>query len=105
VAHIRKNDSTSLEGIMASNFKLIFHQKKDSLHLKLHGDFDGNSALELINALKETRAGLNNILVDTNDLTLIHSFGKEVFHRNIRIRKRRYTRLNFVGKYRHHFAA
>jgi anti-anti-sigma regulatory factor len=90
---------------MASNFKLNSYQKSNSLHLKLHGDFDGNSAFELINALKENRAGFNNILVDTNDLTLIHSFGKEVFQKNIRIRKRRYNRLNFIGKYKHHFAA
>ena len=90
---------------MASNFKLIFYQKSNSLHLKLRGDFDGNSALELINALKENRAGSNNILVDTNDLTTIHSFGKEVFQKNISIRQKLYTGLNFAGKYKHHFAA
>jgi hypothetical protein len=33
---------------MATNFKLISHQKKDCLLLKLQGDFDGNSAFELI---------------------------------------------------------
>jgi len=73
--------------------------------LKLHGDFDGSSAFELINILEENKADLNNILVDTNDLTTIHSFGKEVFQKNIRIRKRRYAGLNFVGKYKHHFGA
>ena len=73
--------------------------------MKLRGDFDGNSAFELINALKEYRAGSNNILVDTNDLTTIHSFGKEVFQKNISIRQKLHTELNFAGKYKHHFAA
>ena len=90
---------------MASNFKLISYQKSDRLHLKLRGEFDGSSALELIHALSENRADLHRILVDTNDLTIIHSFGKEVFQKNISIRQKLYTGLNFAGKYKHHFAA
>ena len=37
---------------MASNFQLLSYRNKDSLHLQLYGDFDGNSAYELINTLK-----------------------------------------------------
>ena len=38
---------------MASNFRLLSYRNKDSLHLQLYGDFDGNSAYELINTLKK----------------------------------------------------
>ena len=31
---------------MASNFQLLSYRNKDSLHLQLYGDFDGNSAYE-----------------------------------------------------------
>lgn len=90
---------------MASNFKLISLQKSDRLHLKLRGDFDGSSAVELINALNENSAGLHKIIVDTNGLATIHAFGRDVFEKKIRALKRRYLRLIFVGKYRHLFAA
>jgi anti-anti-sigma regulatory factor len=89
---------------MASNFKLISYQKSDSLHLKLHGDFDGNSAFELINALSENKTGLHKALIDTSGLTIIYSFGREVYEKKIRIIKRQYHNLIFVGKYKHYFA-
>jgi hypothetical protein len=41
---------------MASNFRIYCHQNKDNLHLKLMGDFDGSSAYELINTLKNIAA-------------------------------------------------
>jgi hypothetical protein len=33
---------------MAANFQILSHKTRESLHLKLNGDFDGNSAYELI---------------------------------------------------------
>lgn len=89
---------------MASNFKLISYQKSDRLHLKLQGDFDGSSAFELINALSKNNAGLHKIIIDTNDLTNIHSFGRDVFEKKIRAPKKQYLRLIFVGKNKHLFA-
>ncbi len=38
---------------MASNFRIFLHETRDSLHLKLDGDFDGSSAHELLNTLKK----------------------------------------------------
>jgi hypothetical protein len=40
---------------MSSNFKILYYLNSNDLHLKLVGDFDGSSALELVNALKEHR--------------------------------------------------
>ena len=38
---------------MASNFHIFSYKTRDSLHLQLEGDFDGNSACELIETLKK----------------------------------------------------
>jgi anti-anti-sigma regulatory factor len=90
---------------VASNFKLVSHRKNDRLHFKLNGDFEGSSAFELIHALSESKADLHKIIVDTSDLSTNHSFGKNVFKKNIKVVKKRYSRLIFVGKYRHIFVA
>lgn len=42
---------------MASNFQIFSYKIKDSLHLNLNGDFDGNSGYELINILNEADTG------------------------------------------------
>ena len=42
---------------MASNFQIYSFKTRDSLHLKLAGDFDGSSAYELINTLAEHGKG------------------------------------------------
>ena len=48
---------------MASNFQLLSYRNKDSLHLQLYGDFDGNSAYELINTLKKNGKEFIQILL------------------------------------------
>ena len=53
---------------MASNFQLLSYRNKNSLHLQLYGDFDGNSAFELINTLKKNGRDFIQIFIDTNDL-------------------------------------
>jgi len=83
---------------MASNFRIYSFKTGNSLHLKLTGDFDGSSAHELIIALTEHSKGFREIFIDTNDLTSIHPFGKDVFQKNLRISKMLYGNLVFIGK-------
>jgi len=64
---------------MASNFRIFFHQNRDNLHLKLMGDFDGSSAHQLINILKEQNGNVNNIFINTCNLSSMDPFGVEVF--------------------------
>lgn len=82
---------------MATNFQIFFHKTRDSLHLKLAGDFDGNSAYELINALTEHGTGFYQIFIDTNDLKSIHSFGRDVFQKNLGILNKQLGHLIFIG--------
>jgi len=68
---------------MANNFKFLSNRLRDRIHLKLYGDFDGNSAFELLNALKNHRNNSHQISIDTNGLNIIHRFGMDVFKRNL----------------------
>lgn len=75
---------------MASNFKIIIHQNEDDLYLNLIGDFDGSSAWELFNSLKEHSCGISRIFINTRYLNLIYPFGKRILQKNL---------CDFVGKY------
>jgi len=86
---------------MASNFQIYSFKTRDSLHLKLAGEFDGSSAYELINALTEHGKGLYEIFIDTNDLTTIHPFGKDVFQKKLRRSNKLFRNLVFIGKNGH----
>ena len=86
---------------MASNFQIYFFKTRDSLHLKLTGDFDGSSAYELINTLTEHGKCFYEIFIDTNDLKTIHPFGKDVFQKNLGSSNKLYRNLVFIGKNGH----
>ena len=82
---------------MASNFKIFSLETRDSLHLKLDGDFDGNSAHELLNTLKKHGDGFYQIFIDTEDLKTVHAFGREVFQKNFGALKQ-LSNLIFIGE-------
>ena len=63
------------------NLLIIQDKAKDSLYLKLAGDFDGSSAHELFNTLIEHGAGYYQIFIDTNELKTIHPFDIEIFQK------------------------
>ncbi len=83
---------------MSSNFRILRHRTKDSLHLKLDGDFDGSSAHELINTLIEYGTDFYQIFINTNDLKSIHPFGREIFQKNFRRFNKKSTNLIFIGE-------
>ncbi len=89
---------------MAHNFKISIHRKVDNLTIRLMGDFDGTSAFELLNALRENLNNSKFILVDTNNLKEVYPFGREVFYYNfLRIKNQR-SRIRFVGPNALHMA-
>ena len=69
--------------------------------MKLYGDFDEISALELLNALKGYRNNAQQIFIDTNDLSTIHPLGQEMLQKNINILSRQCINLTFIGKNKH----
>ena len=82
---------------MAHNFKIFMHRTIDILHLNLKGDFDGSSAFELLNILKENLNSTKRILIDTNKLKKIYPFGWEVFNNNLSKLKDHRIRIQFIG--------
>lgn len=67
---------------MAANFKIQIFRNSENIHLKLSGDFDGNSAYELINTIN----GLSykaKLFVHTSSLKQLNDFGLEVFRKNL----------------------
>ena len=82
---------------MAHNFKIYMHQTTDNLNIDLLGDFDGSSAFELINLLKDNLNSAKRIFIDTNNLKKIYPFGREVFNRNFSNLRHHRIRIQFVG--------
>ncbi len=85
---------------MANNFKFLSNRIRDRIRLKLYGDFDGSSACELINVLKNYRNGSNQIFIDTNNLNNIHPFGMDVFKKNLSVLDININNIIITGKHK-----
>jgi hypothetical protein len=83
---------------MAPNFKIFTFKTSDSLYLKWDGDFDGNSAYELLNTLKKNGEGFYQIFINTDGLKDIHHFGKEVLEKKLGAFKNQFYDIIFVGR-------
>jgi hypothetical protein len=83
---------------MASNFQISSIKTRDSLHLKLTGDFDGNSAHELINTLTGHSKHFYEIYIDTDDLKSIYPFGKELFQKKLNGLQKKFHSITFLGR-------
>lgn len=83
---------------MAVNFKVMVYRVRDNLHLRPVGDFDGSSALELINAVEENGACTRRVFIHTNGLREVHPFGKAVFRKQFSSTRRLNTSIVFLGK-------
>ncbi len=82
---------------MISNFQIISSKANGNLHLKLYGDFDVNSAQELTNTLIMQSAGYRDIFIDTNDLKIIHPFGRIALQMNLSNFQKQLNNLFFIG--------
>jgi hypothetical protein len=89
---------------MAANFKIALHRNSENLHLKLYGDFDGTSACELIDAVREKGFGARKIFVHTEGLGEVFPFGCELFQRRLPFPKGTPVTLVFTGKDAHELA-
>jgi len=62
------------------------------------GDFDGSSAHQLINILKEQNGNVSNIFIHTCNLSSMDPFGVEVFQKSFSVNSLS-DRLTFTGEY------
>jgi len=84
---------------MALNFRINRKRKNNSLYLKLKGDFDGASALELVRTLERASSKADNIYIDTCGLSSMQDFGEDVFLKNCHTSPIAYQKLVFCGSY------
>lgn len=82
---------------MANNFKISLHRAIDNLQINLKGDFDGNSAFELLNILQAYLDNTTRVFVNTSGLKKIHPFGQEVFNHHLAELKKHRPHIRFVG--------
>jgi len=87
---------------MANNFRFLSNRIRDRIRLKLYGDFDGSSACELLNVLKNYRYGSYQIFIDTNNLSTIHPFGINIFKKNLGVSAINTNSINITGKNRNY---
>ena len=83
---------------MTSNFVISSYKDSDVLHLKLTGDFDGASAFELLNTLKQNCRKVSKVFIHCSYLKEIHPFGVAVFHNNLDSLKGQTKKLAFTGE-------
>jgi hypothetical protein len=83
---------------MSRRFEIFVHKNSDNLHLKLIGEFDGSSALQLINYLKRVGHGVSTVFIHTNCLKDIHPFGQHIFQQNLSNLKRKTVSYVFTGE-------
>jgi anti-anti-sigma regulatory factor len=83
---------------MATNFRITAHRNSENLHLKLMGDFDGNSAYELLDAIRTRSQHPSRIFIHTNGLKAIEPFGLDVFHTHFDLLKGKSMELVFTGE-------
>ena len=89
---------------MASIFQIISFKNKESLYLRLSGDFDEDSAHDLIIMLKKYNTDFWDIFIDTTNLKTVSPFGRYVFQKNLNGIKKQLKNLIFVGANKHKIA-
>lgn len=88
---------------MASNFRIQIHRNSDNVHLNLIGCFDGNSAFELINILKDKCKKVRRIFIHTCGISTIHPFGRSVFLKNFKSARFSSHEFKITGDYKAQF--
>jgi anti-anti-sigma regulatory factor len=82
---------------MASSFRIVMHENSENLHLRLVGDFDGSSASELLEVLKDRAHGVQKVFVHTSGLGEIHPFGQGVFEKRTSELRQELQKIYFTG--------
>ncbi|MCD6262557.1 MAG: anti-sigma factor antagonist [Deltaproteobacteria bacterium] len=83
---------------MSANFKVLVHRNSENIHLKLEGDFDGDSAHEVIDMLKYYCTGSSRVFIHTACIDRIDSFGRHVFLSHLNSIKQKLAFLVVTGE-------
>lgn len=89
---------------MATSFKIVMHENSDNLHLRLAGDFDGSSASQLLEVLKDRAPAVQRVFIHTSGLGEIHPFGQGVFEKRTSELREEMQKITFTGEKAHFIA-
>ncbi len=84
---------------MSTNFKISKHRNGQNLHLKLSGDFDDVSALQLLSELNNGHSGIYRIIVHTSSLDSLHCSNRTIFTKYLDEISSQPCRIMFTGEY------
>jgi hypothetical protein len=87
--------------MVQSNFKINKRSSKDCLHLFLEGDFDDSSALEVLNLLREKSWNYPQVIINTDHLKKIFTFGRVFFQTKYWCLTDLNTHIVISGQYAH----
>ncbi len=92
---------------MGTKFKIFKHRKRDSLHLRLMGEFDDISICELIDVLKTDCSDTCNVFIHTDniDTVSISGIGRDVFKRNLNDLTDNAVHIEFTGSSENKFVS
>jgi hypothetical protein len=82
---------------MALSFRIVMHENSENLHLRLVGDFDGSSASELLEVLKDKASTAQKVFIHTGSLGEIHPFGQGVFEKRSSELREELQKIYFTG--------
>ena len=82
---------------MASSFRIVMHENSENLHLRLVGDFDGSSAFQLLEVLKNRAHAVRKVFIRTSCLVEVHPFGLGVFEKRASELKENLQKIHFTG--------
>lgn len=81
---------------MSANFQIESRKNRSGLYLKLRGDFDGNSAWELVNMIMRLDRG-GRIVVNVENVGEVFPFGSAVFRNLMKAKLVPVKRMVFEG--------
>lgn len=82
---------------MAKYFRIAIQRNKDTLHLKLTGEFDGNAARELLNIIQKNCNRASRIFIHTSSLRRIHPFERQIFVSSLNSISKKFIEFGFMG--------
>lgn len=82
---------------MALSFRIVMQENGENLDLRLMGDFDGSSACELLEVLKDKAYAVQNVFIHTNELGEVYPFGQNTFEKRASELRGDLRKIHFMG--------
>ena len=83
---------------MASNFGISVYRNNKLLQLKLSGDFDGSSALQLLGLMRNCLKETDKVFIHTDSISHMEPFGLNMFQYNLGSLVKHSIKFVFTGE-------